>query len=80
MSDRELLKGTLARGVRFRVLVDRAVTVAEMQAMSRLIYGLAIQQLEQGAKECLHCGAKPLATERGRCEGCGKYQTETGEE
>jgi hypothetical protein len=27
---------------------------------------------------CRHCGSTPLATERGRCEECGKYQTADG--
>ncbi len=29
---------------------------------------------------CRHCGSTPLATERGRCEECGKYQTADGQE
>lgn len=36
----------------------------------------------EGSKEpggCRHCGSIPLALERGRCEECGCYQTETGE-
>lgn len=80
MSERELLTGQLVSGVSFRVLVDRAVTINEMQGISRLIYKLAVKQLDQDARSCMHCGAKPLATERGRCEGCGKHQTETGKE
>jgi hypothetical protein len=80
VNNRELLKGTLRSGVHFRVMVDRAVTIAEMQGISRLIYQLAVKQLQNGAAGCIHCGALPLVIAAGRCEGCGNYQTETGKQ
>lgn len=80
MTDRELAHGTLKGGAKFSVMVDRAVSVKELHDISRLLYQLAVKQEQQGATGCRHCGALPLATERGRCEACGKYQTESGNE
>lgn len=37
-----------------------------------------IKHSETKSDGCRHCGSVPLATERGRCEDCGKYQTESG--